>query len=1255
MTVRKKTLTIISLILVGLVVILYATSRTIVLGNFAELEAQTMRKDVSRVHDALRSDLSHLRATTTDWSEWDDTYAFMEDRNSAYLKSNLPDSVFPQLRLNVILFVRPSGEVLFGKAFDLRDRKVVPVPRSLHAHLSPHSPLVDTAKGITGVVLLPEGNLFIAAGRILTSEGEGPSRGTLIMGRYLDSTEVARLAEITHLSLAVRRCDDARLPSNFRTVLSSWEDDGATPVRALSEDVIAGYALQRDIYGNPALLLKVEAPRAIYRYGQESALYFLFSLLAVSIVFGIAALVLLDKVVLSRLVRLSSSVNRIAARSDFSGRVSLPGKDELSNLAAEINRMLAMFEQTRNALQVSELRMRTIFESANDGIFLTSLSGTIVNVNPRGAEICGCEQEEIVGKNIADLTPPEGRQAAMNALEEVKSGGSARFQTQYLRKDGSHVHVDVFAKLVVVDGQPFVLSMVEDITERKQAEEALRESEEKYRKVFENVQDVFYQTDMEGAIIEISPSIERYSGFTREELIGRQVKEVYYYPEDRVGLLRAIKRDGEVVDYEVRLKAKDGRLVYTSVNAHLLLDSNQQPIGIEGSLRDITERKKAVEELKRAKEVAESANRAKSEFLANMSHEIRTPMNGIIGMTELALETQLSEEQREYLMVVKSSADSLLELFNDILDLSKIEAGQVELDEMDFNLRTTVETTVDTLVHRASQKKIELISRIRPEVPTYVQGDPGRLRQILMNLLGNAIKFTEQGHVFLQIEVDPSSEKDTVIIHGSVEDTGIGIPLDRQEMIFDAFSQADGSISRRYGGTGLGLTITRVLLEKMGGRIWVTSQPGKGSTFEFLAPLKLGTGMYEEHASIAGLPPMRTLVVDDSPINRQIIRENLEAWGLVVLEADGGGSCLRALREGADSHSPVQLLLLDVHMPDMDGYEVARRIRTDPAFGSPLIIIVSSLDAVGERKRFQELGCAGYLSKPVKQSSLLEEIQKVLAKSSVGAGRQERPGETPQPQVRLASPGHVLLVEDNPTNQKLTRTMLEKAGYEVTAVSDGQQALDFLAQETPDIVLMDVQMPVMDGFTAARKIRERAHLRDLPVIAMTAHALKGDREKCLASGMNDYLSKPLKKSDLIAMVTAWVAQTKPAEAAEQDRMPEQSVEVFDAPQLLRMIDGDWEAFRDLVGSFVTSGADLMKRLDGALKDKDYEALRKVAHTLKGTAGSFFAHRLKKSGIELEKACLSKDLDRVPELVARIQDDWDQFNRELKIVTEKHGT
>jgi PAS domain S-box-containing protein len=789
--------------------------------------------------------------------------------------------------------------------------------------------------------------------------------------------------------------------------------------------------------------------------------------------------------------------------------------------------------------------------------------------------------------------------------------------------------------------------------DRRIAQKRLAESEWRYRSVVDAVKEVIYQTDATGNWTFLNPAWQEITGFTVEESLGTPASE-YIHPDDRDrhadSLFPLLDMQVDSCRYEIRYTTKSGDIRWVEMYARLLLDERGVVGGTSGTLSDITERKKGFEELQKAKEAAEIANKAKTEFLANMGHEIRTPMNGIIGMTELTLETQLTDEQYEYLHIVKSSAESLLELLNDILDLAKIEAGQLDLEAIDFNLRATVETIVDTLVQRAAEKGIELIFHIRPDVPAYFTGDPTRLRQILVNLLGNAIKFTEHGSVFLQIGADPAPETGVVTIHATIRDTGIGIPFDRQKVIFEAFTQADGTISRKYGGTGLGLAITQMLVTKMGGKVWVTSKPDHGSIFEFTVPMHMCVAEANDAFDMRELPPLKVLVVDDNAINRLIVRENLEAWGMEVLEANGGVRALEVLREEATFGAPIQLVYLDVQMPGMSGIDVATAIRVDPSFDDPVIVVASSLDMTGERDRFRELRCEGYLTKPIKQSALLAETQRAIG-ARAGAQRPFKVLDEGMAISESGAAGDVLVVEDNPTNQKLTNIILEKAGYNVSLASDGQKALDVLATTRPDAILMDVQMPVMDGFTAVKKIRENSEWNGIPVIAMTAHALKGDKERCLEAGMSDYVSKPVKKQELLSVLAKWISVTREAQENDVkigDTGKKIDTTVFDAEQLLAMVDNDSAAFIELIASFESSGAALVTQISSSLVEGDFDSIRKAAHTLKGTAGCFFVNKVAALGSELEKKCLDKDYGPVPALAKQTQVEWERFLEQLSL-------
>jgi PAS domain S-box-containing protein len=627
--------------------------------------------------------------------------------------------------------------------------------------------------------------------------------------------------------------------------------------------------------------------------------------------------------------------------------------------------------------------------------------------------------------------------------------------------------------------------------------------------------------------VDCNAQAEILFGRKRTELIGKQFSELIDFEEtDGPHDVRAY------LDSVIKMFSK-GRVETTARNR----DGREFPVELaisafnvgKGShfaafLHDVTDRKKVEEEREKARAEPEAASHAKDDFLANMSHEIRTPLNGIIGMTDLALDTPHTEEQQEYLETVKFSADSLLTIINDILDFSKIEAGKMDLELIDFNLRENLELTLKTLAQRAGKKGLELLLDFSPAVPEFVRGDPSRLRQIILNLAGNSIKFTEYGEVGLAVQCD-AMEPDHCILHFIVSDTGIGIPPEKHKTIFEAFSQADSSTTRKYGGTGLGLTISARLVEIMGGKIWVESEVGRGTQFHFttqMASAKMRAADSSGVISTEKLKGLRTLIVDDNAANRRILRTLLERWEMICVAAESGEHGLREISAAQCAGSPFSLIVTDLMMPGMDGFQFIEKARKTEGGASVTILILTSAGHRGDGKKSQNLGVAGYLLKPVRKSELLEAICRVLGNPPADG---ERPLITRFSVLGAREPTtslHILLAEDNLVNQKLAVRLLEKRGHRVAMAINGREALGLFEDKAFDLVLMDVQMPEMDGFQAVAEIRKVEEARGsrvrTPVIALTAHALVGDRERCIAAGMDGYLSKPLRPADLDDML-----------------------------------------------------------------------------------------------------------------------------------------
>ena len=650
------------------------------------------------------------------------------------------------------------------------------------------------------------------------------------------------------------------------------------------------------------------------------------------------------------------------------------------------------------------------------------------------------------------------------------------------------------------------------------------------RTVIDSLPDLIYFKDTQSRFLLANPAQREFiSGNPEKDVIG--LTDAAFFPEENaVTFIRdeqeIIRTGVPVVSQAERMHDAAGNDVWILTTKVPFRDKDGSVKGIIGIGRNVTAQKQIEAELIQSRAQAEAANRAKSEFLANMSHEIRTPLNGVIGMTELALDTELTAEQREYLETVKLSAGALLTVINDILDFSKIEAGKIDIETIGLDLRECVETTLKTLALRADEKGIELLCDIADDVPASVRGDSVRLGQMLTNLVGNAIKFTNDGQVAVKVEVESKYSQST-LLHFVVSDTGIGIPKEKQKAIFESFTQADTSTTREFGGTGLGLTITSRLAAMMGGKIWVESEPGKGSEFHFTISVSAGTEQI--HQPESDLPydllrGTRVLVVDDNETNRRILDRMLTRWEMRPTSVEGGADALRELVSACELGDPYRLVLTDMHMPGMDGFGLVERIRNQNEIATATVMMLSSGARRGEMARFRELGLFAYLVKPVRQSELRDAIARALDRRDPQNASIIVPPAQERRFPKSATALHVLLAEDNPVNQRLGSRLLEKRGHRVTIANNGQEALNLLDRTSYDLVLMDVQMPLVDGLEATRVIRDREKGTGThqPIVALTAHAVKGDEERCREAGMDGYLAKPIRPQELDAVLEAYV-------------------------------------------------------------------------------------------------------------------------------------
>ena len=914
-------------------------------------------------------------------------------------------------------------------------------------------------------------------------------------------------------------------------------------------------------------------------------------------------------------------------------------------------------KEAEDALRESEVRFRAFIDHASDAFFMNHWPETrFVDVNRQACESLGYTREELIGKSPFDISPDVTPAMVEELQPRLKSGATATVNVRNRRKDGSLFPVEVRLRLITVEGRLYGLALARDVTERKRAEDALRESEERFRGTFENAGVGIAHTDFDGHWLRVNEKLCTIVGYSRDELLQKTFQEVTYADDlpqslDHVARLRR----GEFPSYslEKRYVRKDGSLVWINVSVTLQRDAEGTPAYMIAIIQDISERKRLEGELRQAMAAAKAASQAKSDFLAHVSHEIRTPLNAILGMNELALETPVTKQQRKYLTVVQSATDALLEMINDLLDFSKIEAGKLDLDQSTFSLRGVINDTLRSLALRAHRKGLELVGRVPPDVPDAFVGDAGRLRQVLTNLVGNAIKFTAEGEVVVDVEAVESAsplehaprlrvadgarsgeytttpatlaaESPPYILLFLVRDTGIGIPREKQHKIFEAFEQADSSTTRRYGGTGLGLSIAARLVELMGGGITVESQPGRGSTFLFT--VRLHQPVLQPDRAVthppAELSGLAVLIVDDNAASRHNLEGLLGGWRMEPTAVGGASAAREALRQSAGSGQPFEVVVLDSRLPGTDTETLAAHIRLTPPLSASAIILLGAEEQFSDLRDFQAQGITSCVMKPVVEEELLDAICRARSlPSPIVTGRSSSEfqlaalGVGRPPSER---PFRVLVAEDNPYNQAVMEDLLQRHGYAFHLAGDGRAALTALQEEHFDLVLLDIHMPELDGFqvVAAQRQRELGTGRRLPVVALTARSAQGERERCLQAGMDEYLAKPVRAAELLAAIDRLVRKDEGGRLKDESEMTSDLASSFnlrpssvdedllDSAALLAGCGGDAQLLQKMCEHFRTYMPDRLAEVSDSLRDRDIPRLQAAAHKLGGMVSSF---------------------------------------------------
>ncbi|MCP4213062.1 MAG: response regulator, partial [bacterium] len=929
-------------------------------------------------------------------------------------------------------------------------------------------------------------------------------------------------------------------------------------------------------------------------------------------------------------------------------------EEVLARINVNIIRRLA-----ENKMKESEEIFTKVFHSGAAVMTISTLDeGRFIEVNDSALEFLGYQREEAIGKTVDQLGIYADAKQRNLMVERLKTKGVVRdFEIPYIAKNGEKRDSLISADLIYLNHQQCILTQISDITRRKKMEQALKESEQRFKDITYSMADWAWELDKDAHYTFTSGKVKRLLGYRPNEIIGKTPFD-FMVPEE-VGKIKkiynaAISLGSPLVDLENWTLTKNDEKMCLLTSGVPMYDKNGELLGYRGVNRDITGRKLAEEELKKAKKAAETASKAKSQFLANMSHEIRTPMNGIIGMVTLLLDSDLSAEMKDYAEIIKSSADSLLDIINDILDFSSLEVKRLDLQTMDFDLRTSMEDINNSLAALARSKGLTFTAHVESGVPSLLKGDPGRLRQILSNLIENAVKFTQKGEINLKVRCFKELDNNAIMLRFDVTDTGIGIADDSQVDLFQAFTQADGSITRKYGGTGLGLTICKQLVEMMGGEIDVESQLGKGSTFWFTACFETrqacdckdgDTPVPDIIKVLPGLKDKRILVVDMNKENLLLIGKMLSSWESRPEEVSEPAKALETMRNAVRDNDPFHIAVLENNLPEINGESLGKMIKTDPLIRDTALLMLTSVGSRGDAHRLRHVGFDAYLTKPVTQSQLSDCLTSIIQRPK--SGTEEPPplitrhtvAETRKQSIRI------LLVEDNFTNRKVALAILDRQGYRAETATSGIEALKILEKSSFDLVLMDIQMPGMDGIETTRKVRlyETAYnSTPVPIVAMTAHALPELREQCFQAGMNDFLSKPVNIEELVRILEKWLYKTDISESDEP--VLEKEEPVFDRAQLLDRMGGEEEIVEEIVEGFII---DLEKQIDSlkiAVDTGNAEEIKHYAHTIKGASLNMEAHALKTAAGKLENSGKDFDTAKAQELFPRLEEQFYLFKK-----------